>query len=71
MLLSALVIGYGSIGKRHADILNLMDTIGKVAPDLLSTYKELGRQTIPVSVAKGIITESQTKELEKILQKSE
>ena len=48
-----------------------LDTIGKVAPDLLSTYKELGRQTIPVSVAKGIITESQTKELEKIFQQSE
>ena len=44
MLLSALVIGYGSIGKRHADILNLMDTIGKVA--VLSSQDYLPYETI-------------------------
>ena len=30
MYLSALVIGYGSIGKRHAEIINSIDTVNKV-----------------------------------------
>lgn len=44
MLLSALVIGYGSIGKRHADILNSMDTISNVA--VLSSQYHLPYETI-------------------------
>ena len=37
------------------------------APALLSTYKELGNQTIPVALAKGRINEQQASELEAIL----
>lgn len=37
------------------------------APALLSTYKELGRQTLPIAEAKGKIDKRQTAELEKIL----
>ena len=39
----------------------------KVAPTLLSTYKELGRQTIPIAMAKGRINEHQAQELQAIL----
>ena len=44
MLQQALVIGYGSIGKRHADILNSMDTIKNVA--VLSSQDNLPYETI-------------------------
>ena len=44
MLLPALVIGYGSIGKRHADILNSMDTVSNVA--VLSSQNHLPYETI-------------------------
>jgi len=44
-----------------------LDALQKVAPSLLSTYKELGRQTIPISVAKGKINGQQAQELEAIL----
>jgi predicted short-subunit dehydrogenase-like oxidoreductase (DUF2520 family) len=44
-----------------------LDSLQKVAPGLLSTYKELGRQTIPISVAKGKINKRQAQELEAIL----
>ena len=44
-----------------------IDALSKVAPDLLPAYKELGLQTIPVSIAKGKITESQAEELEALL----
>jgi predicted dehydrogenase len=44
MLLPALVIGYGSIGKRHVDILNSMDTISSVA--VLSNQSHLPFETI-------------------------
>jgi predicted short-subunit dehydrogenase-like oxidoreductase (DUF2520 family) len=47
--------------KKHIDALQ------KVAPTLLSTYKELGRQTIPIAIAKGRINEQQAQELEAIL----
>ena len=39
----------------------------KVAPTLLSTYRELGLQTIPVALAKGRINQQQAQELETIL----
>ncbi|MFC2012209.1 Rossmann-like and DUF2520 domain-containing protein [Chloroflexota bacterium] len=41
--------------------------LGKEAPAVLSTYRELGRQTIPIALAKGRIDERQAKELEEIL----
>ncbi len=36
-------------------------------PALLSTYKELGRQTLPIALAKGKLDKRQAAELEKIL----
>lgn len=39
----------------------------KASPDVLSTYRELGRKTIPVALAKGRISEQQAQELEEIL----
>ena len=46
-----------------------LDALQKVAPTLLSTYKELGRQTIPIALAKGRINEHQARELQAILAK--
>ena len=40
----------------------------KSAPAVLPTYRELGRQTIPVALAKGRIDELQAKELQEILE---
>ena len=48
--------------KKHIDALQ------KVAPDLLSAYKELGRQTIPVALAKGKIGQQQADDLRAILE---
>ena len=47
--------------KKHINALE------KVAPAVLSTYRELGRQTIPVALAKGRINEQQAEELQAIL----
>jgi predicted short-subunit dehydrogenase-like oxidoreductase (DUF2520 family) len=47
--------------KKHLNALQ-----GK-RPALLSTYKELGRQTIPIALAKGRINKQQASELEAIL----
>jgi predicted short-subunit dehydrogenase-like oxidoreductase (DUF2520 family) len=47
-----------------------LDALQKTAPRLLSTYRELGRQTIPIALAKGKITEQQAQELQTILIKS-
>ncbi|GAH30936.1 unnamed protein product, partial [marine sediment metagenome] len=44
-----------------------LDALQKVAPALLSTYQELGRQTIPVALAKGKINQHQAEELQAIL----
>ena len=44
MTLTALVIGYGSIGVRHADILNSMDAVKKVS--VLSSQINLPYETI-------------------------
>jgi len=44
-----------------------LDALEKVAPALLSTYRELGRQTIPIAHAKGKIDRHQVEELEAIL----
>lgn len=56
-------IARGDIGtiKKHLDALN------EVAPTLVSTYKELGRQTIPIAIAKGKIDTQQARELKAIL----
>jgi predicted short-subunit dehydrogenase-like oxidoreductase (DUF2520 family) len=44
-----------------------LKTLEEKAPDLLSAYKELGRQTVPVALAKGKIDEKQARELEAML----
>ncbi|MEK7354657.1 MAG: DUF2520 domain-containing protein, partial [Chloroflexota bacterium] len=44
-----------------------LKALAEVSPALLFTYRELGRQTIPVALAKGKISEQQVRELEVIL----
>jgi len=44
-----------------------LEALQKKAPDLLSTYRELGLKTIPIALAKGKIDPKQVKELKKIL----
>jgi predicted short-subunit dehydrogenase-like oxidoreductase (DUF2520 family) len=44
-----------------------LETIKNKAPDILSAYKELGRQTIPIAVAKGTIQPEQARQLELLL----
>ncbi|SVD25154.1 uncharacterized protein METZ01_LOCUS378008, partial [marine metagenome] len=44
MPIKVLVIGYGSIGRRHADILNEMDKISEVT--VLSSQSNLPFKTI-------------------------
>jgi len=44
-----------------------LDALHKVAPGLLATYRELGRQTIPIALAKGKINQHQAEELRAIL----
>ncbi len=48
-----------------------LDALQKVAPALLSTYQELGRQTIPIALAKGRINQQQADELQTILKKAD
>ncbi len=48
-----------------------LDALQKTAPSLLSTYRELGLQTIPIALAKGRINEQQAEELQTILAKEE
>ncbi len=47
--------------KKHLDILQ------KQSPAVLTTYKELGRQTIPIALAKGKIDTRQASDLQSIL----
>jgi len=58
-------IARGDIGtiNKHLDVLKA------TAPDLVSTYRELGRQTIPIALAKGKIDQSQARKLQAILGK--
>ena len=44
-----------------------LEALQKSAPALLSTYRELGLQTIPVALAKGRINQQQAQELKAIL----
>jgi len=48
-------------------ISNHIESLGKAAPAVLSVYRELGLQTIPVALAKGKIDTGQANELETIL----
>jgi predicted short-subunit dehydrogenase-like oxidoreductase (DUF2520 family) len=56
-------IARGDIGT----IAKHLDALKSTAPQLLSTYRELGRQTIPIALAKGKIGQSQAQELQAIL----
>jgi predicted short-subunit dehydrogenase-like oxidoreductase (DUF2520 family) len=47
-----------------------LDALKQTAPHLLPTYCELGRQTIPIALAKGKINESKARELQTILAKT-
>ena len=44
-----------------------LDALQKTAPGLLSAYRELGLQTIPVALAKGRINQKQAEELEALV----
>jgi len=44
-----------------------LDALQKVAPALLSTYRELGLQTLPIALAKGRIDQNKVEELQAIL----
>jgi len=44
-----------------------LEALQKVAPALVSAYRELGRQTIPIALAKGRINQKQAQELQTIL----
>ena len=45
-----------------------LDALQQTAPHLLSTYRELGLQTIPIALAKGRINQQQAQELRTILE---
>jgi len=47
-----------------------LDALQEAAPAVLSTYRELGLQTIPVALAKGRINENQAEELQAILKQA-
>jgi len=48
-----------------------LDALEAAAPHLLSTYRELGRQTIPIAAAKGKIDELQARELQAVLESAD
>jgi len=48
-----------------------LDALQKAAPALASTYRELGLQTIPISLAKGKINQRQERELKAVLEQPE
>ncbi|HUV53260.1 MAG TPA: DUF2520 domain-containing protein [Dehalococcoidia bacterium] len=47
-----------------------LEALDKVAPSLLSTYKELGLQTIPIALSKGKIDKERAEELLRLLEKT-
>ena len=46
-----------------------LEALQKVAPAILSTYRELGLQTIPIALAKGKINQEQAQELQELMKK--
>jgi len=62
----------GPIARGDTGTINKhLDALRKTAPALLSTYRELGLQTIPIALAKGKINQHQAGELEAILRQSD
>ncbi len=45
-----------------------LETLEKISPDMLATYRELGLKTIPIALAKGRINEQQAAELKTMLE---
>lgn len=48
-------------------ILKHLNALEKAAPGLLSAYRELGRQTIPIALAKGRIDQKQAEKMQTML----
>jgi len=62
----------GPIARGDTGTINKhLDALRKTAPALLSTYRELGLQTIPIALAKGKINQHQAGELEAILRQTD
>jgi predicted short-subunit dehydrogenase-like oxidoreductase (DUF2520 family) len=58
----------GPIARGDTGTINKhLKTLKEKAPALLSPYKELGRQTVPIALAKGRINIQQAQELEAVL----
>ena len=51
--------------KKHLKVLQ------EKAPAILSTYRELGLQTIPIALAKGRINQDKAEELEAVLKQAD
>ena len=61
----------GPIARGDTGTINKhLKALQKIAPALLSTYRELGLQTIPIALAKGRINQQQAQELEAILKQN-
>jgi predicted short-subunit dehydrogenase-like oxidoreductase (DUF2520 family) len=57
----------GPIARGDVGTINKhLEALAETAPQILPTYRELGRQTVPIALAKGKIDKSQAKELEAI-----
>jgi Uncharacterized conserved protein len=58
----------GPIARGDTGTINKhLKTLKEKAPALLFPYKELGRQTVPIALAKGRINQQQAQELEAVL----
>jgi predicted short-subunit dehydrogenase-like oxidoreductase (DUF2520 family) len=58
----------GPIARGDTGTINKhLDALKTNAPQLLSTYRELGRQTIPIALAKGKIDQIKAQELQTVL----
>jgi predicted short-subunit dehydrogenase-like oxidoreductase (DUF2520 family) len=47
-----------------------LDTLERLTPHLVSTYRELGLQTVPIALAKGRINEARAEDMKNILKSS-
>ena len=59
----------GPIARGDTGTINKhLDALNQSAPHLLTAYRELGRRTVPIALAKGKINQEQAKELEALLE---
>ena len=62
----------GPIARGDTGTINKhLDALQRTAPALLSTYRELGLQTIPIALSKGRIDHHKTEELQAILKQTD